>query len=521
MNKIARTTISLMVITLLSKFLGFLREIILMNSYGLSSYSDVYITTMNIPIVVFAGVGTALATTFIPVYYEVCNEEGEYSALKFVNNIFNIIFFITIILSITGFLFAKPIIKLFAIGFEGETLELAISFIRIMIWGIIFIGAKSIFTAYLQIKDDFTIPGLIGIPYNIIIIISIIFSMLYSNISLLAIGTLLAMISQFIFQVPYAVKKGYRYKFFMDFKDKYVQKMMYLVLPVFIGVGVTQINIMVDRTLASTLQEGSIAALNSANKLNEFVMGIFIATIASVIYPRLAKISNEKNDVEFKKNIIESINSVILIVVPISIGAIALSSPIVRLLFERGAFDSKSTEMTSTALMFYSIGMVAFGLREILNKIFYAIKDTRTPMINAAICVAINIILNIILSKVMGHAGLAFATSISAVVCIVLLFNSLKSKIGDFGQVKIIKVYTKALISSILMGLTVYFLHKFIILSIGRSLVDQIIALSISISVGAALYIYLILKLKVEEANLTAEYIKNKMKIFINKKQLF
>ena len=167
--------------------------------------------------------------------------------------------------------------------------------------------------------------------------------------------------------------------------------------PVFVGVAVNQVNGLVDKTLASTLVEGSISALNYANKLNEFVMGIFIVSITSVIYPLLSKLSAANNKEEFNNSIVKSINYVILLVIPISIGAMVLSTPIVKLLFERGAFDLRATQMTSSALFCYSIGIIGFGLRDILSRVFYSIQDTKTPMINGAIAMALNIVLNLIL----------------------------------------------------------------------------------------------------------------------------
>lgn len=510
MSKVAKTTILLMIITMLSKVLGFIREIILMNFYGLSYYSDVYITTMNIPIVMFAGIGTALATTFIPIYYEVYQEEGEKKSLEFVNNVFNIIIIITLALSILGFIFAKEIIGIFAIGFKDEKLILAIKFIRVMIVGIVFIAAKSIITAYLQIKDNFKIPGLIGLPYNIIIIISIVLSV-KGNIYILAIGTLLAMLSQFMFQLPFAIKYGYKYKFYININDKNLKKMIHLVMPVFIGVAVTQINVMIDRTIASTLGEGSIAALNSANRLNEFVMGMFIATLASVIYPMLSKASSNKDNKVFFNSIKKSINSVVILVTPISIGAIVLANPIVKLLFERGAFDSNSTKMTSIALMFYSVGMLAFGIREILNKVFYSMQDTKTPMINGALSILINIIFNIILSRSMGYAGLAFATSISAIVCVILLFINLKRKIGYFEQDKIIKTIIKTIIAAIIMGIITYYSYNVLNNILGNDFIVEVISLLAAVTIGAIMYGVLIILFKVEEINLIKDMFKKKI----------
>lgn len=512
MSNLAKSAFWLMVVTMLSKVLGLGRELVLGYFYGTSAYSDIYIVAMNIPLVVFASIGTALLTTFIPLYQEVLNERGEERALKFSNNVMCIVVVLSIILSVLGFIFAEPLVKMFAWHYEGEKLVVAAKFVRIMIGGVLFIGLSNLMTSYLQIKGDFTIPGMIGFPNNIIIILSIILSAVVGNIYILAIGTLIGMLSQFLFQVPFAIKKGYKFKPTIDLKDEYLKKMLWLVMPVLIGVAVNQVNAMVDRSLASGLEEGVITALNNANRLNGFVMGLFIATLGAVIYPNLSKLSTENNNEKFAESVANSVNCVNLLVVPASIGAIILATPVVRILFQRGAFDDRSTVLTATALIFYSVGMIGFGLRDILGRVFYSLKDTRTPMVNGMIAVALNIVLNIVLVKVMGHGGLALATSLSALICIFLLFRSLKKKIGYYGQDKIRSTFMKILISSLLMGVVAYFTYKFLFAILGLGFIQEAIALGVSIALGGAIYTVLIVVFKVEEVNMAIDMVKRKLK---------
>ena len=394
--------------------------------------------------------------------------------------------------------------------FSGEKLKIAVDFTRIMIFGVIFITLSNMMTAWLQISGKFTIPGMVGFPFNICIIIGIVISS-KGNINIMAIGTLIAMVTQFLFQLPFAIKNGYKYKTYINLKDEYIKKMIGLITPVFIGIGVNQINAVVDRTLASTLGDGAITVLNSANRLNQFVLGLFISTIAAVIYPTLSKLSNGDNNEKFAKSVAKSINIVVLLIIPISVGAIVLAEPIVRIVFERGAFNSNATDMTAIALACYSIGMIGFGLRDILNRVFYSLRDTKTPMINGSLSMGTNIILNIILIKFLGHAGLPLATSISALICIVLLLNSLKKKIGYFGQDKIIKTTLKSLISAIVMGVVTYFTYNTLVNILETGFIQEAIALFASIGIGALLYGALVILLKVEEVSVVPYIIKKKI----------
>ena len=510
MSKVAKATIGLMLATIIAKVLGFGRELVLAAVYGASMYSDAYLTAMNIPVVLFTIIGTTLGTVLIPMYFEVNNDLGEKKALNFTNNVFNIVIAICIVLAILGFIFTEQLVKVFAMGFEGQTLKIAIDFTRITIIGIVFTGLSYVMTAYLQIKNNFTVPGLISVPKNIIIITSIILSVKY-NPYIMIWGTLIGIATEFIFQLPFAIKSGYKYQLYINIKDKYIKKMSWLIGPVLIGVAVNQINTMVDRTLASTLVEGSISALNYANKLNGFVMALFITSVGAVIYPMLSKLSSEDNKEKFISSVVQSINSVILLVIPISVGAMVLATPIVKLLFQRGEFDIRATSMTSIALIMYSIGMVAFGLRDILGKVFYALQDTKTPMINGIIAMVMNIAFNMILVKYLKLAGLALATSISAIICIFLLFVSLKKKIGYFGQDKIIKTTIKSIISALVMGIVIYFVHDKISNLLGVGFIKEATSLVISVVIGIITYGISILILKVEEINDIISMVKIKL----------
>lgn len=510
MSKVAKATIGLMLATIIAKVLGFGRELVLAAVYGASMYSDAYLTAMNIPVVLFTIIGTTLGTVLIPMYFEVNNDLGEKKALNFTNNVFNIVIAMCIVLAMLGFIFTEELVKVFAMGFEGQTLKVSIDFTRITIIGIVFTGLSYVMTAYLQIKNNFTVPGLISVPKNIIIIVSIILSVKY-NPYIMIWGTLIGIATEFLFQFPFAIKSGYKYQPYINMKDKYIKKMSWLIGPVLIGVAVNQINTMVDRTLASTLVEGSISALNYANKLNGFVMAMFITSVAAVIYPMLSKLSSEENKEKFISSVVQSINSVILLVIPISIGAIVLATPIVKLLFQRGEFDVRATSMTAIALIMYSIGMVAFGLRDILGKVFYALQDTKTPMINGAMAMIMNIVLNIILVKYLQLAGLALATSISAIVCIFLLFGSLKKKIGYFGQDKIIKTMIKSILSAVVMGIVTYFIYNMISNLLGVGFIKEVISLVVSVGIGAVTYAILVVLLKVEEINIITSMMKKKL----------
>lgn len=226
----------------------------------------------------------------------------------------------------------------------------------------------------------------------------------------------------------------------------------------------------------------------------------------------MSKLSNENNKEEFIKSVSQSINTIILLIIPISVGAIVLANPIVKIVFERGAFNSDATSMTAIALACYSVGMIGFGLREILNKVFYSLQDTKTPMINGILAMSMNIVLSIVFIKVIGFAGIALATSISALICIVLLFRSLKKKMEYFGKDKIIKTTIKSFISAIVMGVATYFIYNIVSNLLGTGFVKEAISLFVSIGIGAITYGIMVISLKVDEINILIDIVKKRLK---------
>lgn len=493
-----------MIITLISKIFGFGRDIILSYFYGASNISDAYLISLTIPSVIFGLIGTGIVTAYIPMQSRVSDEFGIEEGDKFTSNFINIIMVFVSIFFVFGLVFTEPLIKLFASGFTNDTFTLSIVFTRISLAGMYFTALVTIFSGYLQLKNNYVIPALVGIPLNSIVIISIILAS-RGNHLILAIGTLVATASQVILMLPFIKKAKFKYTALLAFKDSRIIKTIYIAIPVIMGTSVNQINILVDRTLASSIAIGGISSLNYANRLNLFIQGLFVTSIITVMYPQISSFASNKNYEGIKKSLKESINIITIFVLPITIGTMIFSNQVVLMLFGRGAFDEIAIQMTSTALFFYAFGMLGFGYREVLARGFYSMQNTKTPMLNAALGMLLNIILNIILSRYLGIGGLALATSIAATFTTFLLFISLRKKIGPFGMKQISISFLKILFASSLMG----GLAKLTFIYLTASL-SQNLSLLMAISVGAVSYFVIIYFMKIEDVDVIVGAIKKK-----------
>ena len=498
MSKAARATVLLMIVTIVSKILGLFRDSVLASAYGTGKYAAVYSTANSISTILFAVIGTALATSLIPLYNKLASEDSTERAMGFLNSVVNLVVIVCLSIAGLGIIFAGPLVKVFAPGYQGDVYTLCVQYTRILLPSIVFVGLANIFTSYLQIKKRYVIPGFIGMPYSVIIIVSIYLSLKTSPM-VLVIGTLIAISAKALFQLPFVYKEGYRYRPKINLKDPVMKDMMILILPVVIGVGANQINSIVDKSLASLLGTEVVASFSYAIKLYEFVQALFITSILAVIYPRLSSMIVSDRMDSFLNSLKKTMNVIIVALVPIIVGCIVLSRQIVEVLFQRNAFTSKDTTMTASILWIYVIGILAFALRDVLTRGFYSMEDSKTPMINSIISIVFNISLNLILVKPLGYKGLAIATAVSAYIGLLLFNRSMRKKIEGYSSRDNYIVFVKSLFAALIMGLGVKLVYGIVASSLVGGLLFKLIALASAVGVGVIVYALIMHFLRVEE----------------------
>jgi len=506
-----------MIFTISSKFLGFIRESLIAAKFGSGAETDALFVALTVTSLFSSLLTQSLNTTMIPVLSEVETKENKQGKINHTNNILSTVIIVSFLLIFVAWILSPLIIRILANGFEGDQFNLAVSLTRIGLPVILFAGILGVFRGYLQSELKFFETGISEFPFNFVYIFFLIFLAGKYGLRGLMIASVLAVASQIVLQIPALKNLNFKYKLVCRFRDKYIIKMLQLVPPILIGVAINDINKIVDRSLASTLVEGSISALNYAARLDSLVIGIFVTAILTVLFPTLSQKANNVNHDSLKKLIKYAVNVIIIITVPATIGIIVIANPLVKIAFERGAFDSNATLMTSGALIFYSVGLVGTSLKLLIYKVFYSLQDTKTPMIDGFITVALNVVLNLMLINIMGHRGLAFATSISVTITCVFLLMRLKKKIGSFELNSSVRCLLKSLVSSIVMGASVFILHNHLSGSIGIGVFYEIISLLISVTVGALIYVILLYFFKIEELEWASSLIKNKIKSLIKK----
>ena len=509
-TKLVKAAGIIMFVTLVSKVLGFFRDALIASSFGATYKTDAYNIAMTIPDVLFAIFSLAITTTFIPLLSETYEKKGKDEMFKFANNIMNILLVILILLSILGWQFSGQLVKLIAPKFTGKTYDLTVTLTRLSVINIIFMGINGGYNSILQTMDDFIAPSLVGIMLNLPIIIYILMGAKGGVIGL-TIANVIGNVLKVVIQLPWLYKHGYRIRYALNLRDSRIGRMMLLIIPVLIGAGSNQINAIVDKNIGSGLPTGSISALNFSSKINDIVYMTFAAAIVTVIYPALSREASVNNISNFKSYVIKGVNNISLIMIPSTLLMIILGNPIVTILFKHGVFDNRAVTMTVIALIYYSVGLPFYGIRDVFNRSLYAFNDTKSSTINGVICVGINIVLNLILPRFMGIGGIALSTSIAAIVSTFMLANILRKRIGPFGGKKLATTTIKITLASIAMGIVSYGVYKPISLLL-HGFIGGLVALVISFGFSAIVYVFALRLLKVEEIFFVFNIIKSKLR---------
>lgn len=469
-------------LTIFAKLVAIIRQIVLTYFFGASIITDAYILSQTIPNTLFLLVSSAIGVSFMPIFNQIRSEKNDKEAEFFTTRMVNSVLIIASIIVIVTMLFSRQIIFVFASGFDNETAYLAAKYLRLSIFSIYFIGMCGIFSSYLKIKGDFFSPSIIGIVLSVVEIVSCVLAFYFNDV-ILAIGLTVASMAQFLVVFVAAIRKGYRRHRKIGIWDEYIKRTVIMSFPVMIGLGVDEINVIVDKTIASGFQMGSISALNYANTLVSIVHNVISVSINTVLFTEVSRLAVVDNRREIALRIHESLHNALLLLIPSTVGLIVFAQPIIQLMYERGNFTHESTLLTAGAMVFYALYIIPNGVRLISQSFFYAYGKTRFCMYVGFIAVAANIILNLCFSRTMGINGLALATSVGVTVGAVILFAKLLLENKEINVRILVKSSVIMVGNSVVMGIGSLWVYKYI-----NSRVPILVSLIIAIFIAIIIY---------------------------------
>ncbi|MGI6153619.1 MAG: murein biosynthesis integral membrane protein MurJ [Christensenellaceae bacterium] len=506
-NKTLKTTLTITVIIIISKLVGFVREMVLAAYFGQSVQSDAYVTSYGIISIFTILFGAAIGSTFIPIYTKTRLNDGEDSANRYASNILNLYILAAIATSILGYIFAPQICGLIWQGEEG--LDLTVRLSRFMFPSLVFWAVSGVFVNILNARKKFIPEQLMGFALSFCVILACV---LFSDIDAVAIATTAAAAVQILILLPF-LRKEFHYKRSLNIKDDSVKRTFILAVPALISMAFDEINHQADRFFGSALGTGVVSALSRSYTLVQAVVSVLIIPITTVMFSELSGYAAKNEMGKLKETVRKSLEIIALMTLPIIVLSLITGSDIIGIFYERGQFTHEDTLFTAPVFSMYILGIFAFGMRNFLTRVYYSLQLTRIPMILGIISVSINIGLDILLKGPLGAMGLTLATSIASSCGAIMMIVVLRKKLGRMGLSSSIKQFLKILLSAAVCAAVSWLIYRWLGgLVTGGRFADQLVRFLITGFAGLAVYMCVAFLLKVDAARKLGGIVKRKLR---------
>lgn len=513
MEDIARGVRSFTIGTAISRVMGLVRESVFAYLYGAGRSTDAFNAAFRIPNLLrdlFAE--TALSSAFVPVLTSQ-KAKGRDSENLFASNIFNTLFIVVGLVSIAGIFLSPYLANIIAVGFGSvpEKLSLTGRLTAIIFPFLFFVALAAWAMSFLNTEGEFFIPSLAPAFFNLFSIATpIAFYAYYTRrgadpIYAMAVGVTVGGLMQLAIQLPSLFKKGFKYRFYLNFKDPEFRRVMALFIPVAIGLAGSRINVAVNTVLVSFLEEKSMTWLNYAFRIMHLPLGLFGIAVGTVALPVLSRLAVDNNLTEIRKTLLDSLRMVFFLTIPTSVLIAFFSHPITGIIYQRGRFGALDTYATGQALILYILGIPFVSALRNVAAVFYAYKDAKTPMYASFASIGINVVLNLTLMRLMGYRAFPLSTTVAAFVNIGILFYFLPEKIGKIDLRPMLRYFLMLTIASIVGSLGGWTLNNFLTQKLGASFLATAGSVVLCGMISLVLFYFLCLLLGIHEAR---EYLK-------------
>jgi putative peptidoglycan lipid II flippase len=491
-RSVLKSTWMISALTVVSRIFGYVRDSQSARLLGTGPLSTAYTVAYRIPNALRRLVGEgAVSAAFIPVFSKYLKEEKREEAWEFVNALVSAALVFLTIITILGIVFSPQIVSLFTSAeFEAvpDRFQATVALNRIIFPYIACVSLAAISMGVLNSFNRFAAPAFAPVMLNISIIGFSFFAGYFSNPArALAVGVVVGGVLQLAIQIPSLVRLGWRFRWFWNLAHPGVRRVATLMGPRLFGIGIVQIDLLVGTWFATRMVEGSAFALYMADRVMELVLGGYAIALSTAILPLLSRQAVDNNIAEMKGTITFALRMVLFITLPASVGLILLRVPIIQVLFESGEFGPNSVAMTAWSLLFFAIGLSAFAMMKIVIQSFYALHDTRTPVIVAALSLMLSVGLNFLFFRPLQNGGPALAASLAAFFDTIVLLVIFRKRHGRLNLRSVVASSIKFLIAAAVMGVVAYYVIEYPGLY-GGNRIQKAMGLSVTIALATATY---------------------------------
>jgi putative peptidoglycan lipid II flippase len=498
-KQILKSASIITLVTIVSRILGYVRDQRITLLLGTTLSADAYVLAYRIPNLFRRLVAEgSMTASFIPVFTGYMREKTKEEVWEFANRLFWTLALVAAVITILGMVFSPAVVHLFS----GENVARgqAVDLNRIIFPYLFFISLAALAMGILNCFHVFGLPAATPVLLNVATILfsmGIVYRYFKDPATSLAVGVLVGGVLQFLIQVPSLVQRGMKFNFGVSFSHPAIKDVARLMLPRLFGIGIGQINLLVDTRFAtaSRMPGGSLAALYVADRVMELVLGGYAIAVATAILPMMSHQAAAKDFDSLKKTLTFSVRIVAFITVPAALGLMILREPIIRVLFQHGQFVAESTRLTARALLYYAVGLPALASVKLIVPAFYSTRDTKTPVIVGAISLVINILLNIIFLdfffKRLQNGGPALATAIACFFDFFALFIIFRLRYGAMGTMEVLRSFSKISLCAGIMGVACWFGNYYTSFTIHSRFLVQLLVFAGLITGATVLYLAL------------------------------
>jgi putative peptidoglycan lipid II flippase len=515
---VARNTAIFSIGTGVSRIVGLVREIVFASYFGTSGFASAYTIASLVPnLVAQLFAQSALSAAFVPVFTDLLQKGHRREALGLASTLFWIM--LIALGAITAFfILAAGLIMPIFIGptFSGGLNDLTVGLSQVLFPVILLLGLNGLLVGILQTYDHFTIPAISPAVWNAVIIVLLVVLAPHfhgkEEIYAYAIGILAATVVQLILAFAALGRIDFRLRFQIDWHDPRIRQVFMLMLPVTIGLGIVNLDQLINSAFGSLVSEQAPRAIDNAFRVYMLPQGMFSVAVATVLFPTLSRMASSRDAAAMRRTVGNGMRQINLLLIPAAAFMIVLATPIVRLLFERGHFNGESTHLVAIALFWFAFSLPFGGLNLLLTRTFFAVQRPWIPTSLAAMNIVVDIVVSIALYKPLGIAGLVIGTVAANVVMTALQLRRLRAGLNgrlEGGQTTMITARI-AVASALLAGaswVVWYLLDRLL----GRSLPAQIVSVAGAGGAGLLVYARAVLAMRVPEAHQVSRLIRAQM----------
>ena len=502
MSKYLKYSLLIALATLLVRFGGFLRVLVLAAVYGAGTVSDAFVIIQTLPNLILTVFIAGTAATYISISANL--NEGKN---RFTSNLLTVFAVIGILFAILLFLFPVFFIKIFATRADANVIAVAYQMLRYMSCSVVPMLLACVLSANLQANSEFFISTVYQIFINFFLIVSVFVSKATTFPSWMGVGMAVGNFASFVTLVIANRRVGLQYRPLIDIHDPNLKRFFILIAPIMLSSIIVEVDQIVDRNMASSLPLGTVSTLDYSQRIVNMISAFIGAAIGKAIYPNLSILAAHGKTDEMMDQVGGGMKILLPLILPIMTGMILLAEPITRILFERGEFTSADTLRAAQSLQMYALGILAANLTPLLTFVFYAKQTTKVPAILSVVCMLLKVGLNLVLIGPLQHKGLAFSTSISATTSLILLTILLRCNYGTPRIFKKKSEWLKLIIALTIMTVFVWLGQYFMPLMKGDYI--KCVALT-GLLVGSAILLYggLLIVLRTEIAGIVLDAVR-------------